>query len=230
LEVNGNIIVPDNGSLNFGDSTSKIKGESFANDTIDVIVNGKKVQRFFGGTQDIGFYEDTGTTTKFYWDASAERLGIGTSSPSTSLEISGTDAVKVPVGTDGERPTGENGQLRYNTTSSTFEGYAQGAWGPIGGAVEVETFSITVTGANATSDWSGSEPSVATLTVPGILSTDAPVVSLDISGETFDDGLFLQRVWNLVYRVEASADDEIKLYAIEEPFSDLTVNIKVTRG
>jgi hypothetical protein len=30
---------------------------------------------------DISFYEDTGTTAKFFWDASAESLGIGTSSP-----------------------------------------------------------------------------------------------------------------------------------------------------
>lgn len=32
-------------------------------------------------TGDISFYEDTGTTAKFFWDASAESLGIGTSSP-----------------------------------------------------------------------------------------------------------------------------------------------------
>jgi hypothetical protein len=31
---------------------------------------------------DISFYEDTGTTPKLFWDASAESLGIGTSSPS----------------------------------------------------------------------------------------------------------------------------------------------------
>jgi hypothetical protein len=38
----------------------------------------------------ISFYEDTGTTAKFFWDASAERLGIGTSSPSQALEIAGS--------------------------------------------------------------------------------------------------------------------------------------------
>jgi hypothetical protein len=38
---------------------------------------------------DISFYEDTGTTAKFFWDASAERLGIGTSSPSGALEVVG---------------------------------------------------------------------------------------------------------------------------------------------
>jgi hypothetical protein len=38
---------------------------------------------------DISFFEDTGTTPKFFWDSSAERLGIGTSSPLRSLHISG---------------------------------------------------------------------------------------------------------------------------------------------
>ena len=38
-------------------------------------------------TGDISFYEDTGTTPKFFWDASAESLGIGTTSPSTTLDV-----------------------------------------------------------------------------------------------------------------------------------------------
>jgi hypothetical protein len=38
---------------------------------------------------DISFYEDTGTTAKFFWDASAESLGIGTSSPATKLHTAG---------------------------------------------------------------------------------------------------------------------------------------------
>ena len=40
---------------------------------------------FAGG--DISFYEDTGTTPKLFWDASAESLGIGTSSPAGRLHI-----------------------------------------------------------------------------------------------------------------------------------------------
>jgi hypothetical protein len=35
---------------------------------------------------DISFYEDTGTTPKFFWDASAERLGVGTVSPTYTLQ------------------------------------------------------------------------------------------------------------------------------------------------
>ena len=39
------------------------------------------------GNGDISFYEDTGTTPKFFWDASAESLGIGTTSPATTLHV-----------------------------------------------------------------------------------------------------------------------------------------------
>jgi hypothetical protein len=35
----------------------------------------------------VSFYEDTGTTAKFFWDASAESLGIGTSSPAAKMTI-----------------------------------------------------------------------------------------------------------------------------------------------
>jgi hypothetical protein len=38
------------------------------------------------GNGDISFYEDTGTTPKMFWDASAESLGIGTASPNTKLQ------------------------------------------------------------------------------------------------------------------------------------------------
>ena len=42
----------------------------------------------FANNGDVSFYEDTGTTAKMVWDASAESLGIGTSTPSEALHIS----------------------------------------------------------------------------------------------------------------------------------------------
>ena len=61
-------------------------------------------------------------------------LGIGTTSPGVSLDVgSKTDAIRVPNGTTAQRPTAALGQFRYNTTTSQFEGYADGAWGAIGG-------------------------------------------------------------------------------------------------
>ena len=41
---------------------------------------------------DISFYEDTGTTAKLFWDASEERLGIGTSLPANLLHVKGASA------------------------------------------------------------------------------------------------------------------------------------------
>jgi len=65
---------------------------------------------------------------------SSNRVGIGTTSPAVGLDVgSKTDAIRVPNGTTGQRPTAALGQLRYNTTTSEFEGYAAGAWGKIGG-------------------------------------------------------------------------------------------------
>jgi hypothetical protein len=52
----------------------------------------ENIARFDTKTGDISFYEDTGTTAKFFWDASAERLGIGTTSPTRPLSISGPSA------------------------------------------------------------------------------------------------------------------------------------------
>lgn len=56
----------------------------------------------------------------------------GTTTDST-FEVNSTDAIKVPVGTTDQRPTGVAGQIRYNTTLSRFESYNGTAWGSIGG-------------------------------------------------------------------------------------------------
>ena len=49
----------------------------------------KKSMEIDGRTGDISFYEDTGTSQALFWDASAESLGIGTTSPSQALEVAG---------------------------------------------------------------------------------------------------------------------------------------------
>ena len=58
-----------------------------------------------GSTGDISFYEDTGTTPKLFWDASAESLGIGTSSPSADLHIEKSNAAPRLIV---KRPDGSN--------------------------------------------------------------------------------------------------------------------------
>jgi hypothetical protein len=62
-------------------------------------------------------------------DVSNSRVGIGTASPATTLHVSATDALRLPSGTNAERPgTPANGDIRYSTDDATIEGYANGAW------------------------------------------------------------------------------------------------------
>jgi hypothetical protein len=50
----------------------------------------------------------------------------------TNPELPGTEGVTLPIGTTAERAAiPNNGELRYNTTTATFEGYANNAWGAI---------------------------------------------------------------------------------------------------
>jgi hypothetical protein len=64
-----------------------------------------------------------------------------------NLTLGGTDSVKVPVGTTGQRNGSPvNGMFRYNSTNDEFEGYQDGAWGAIaggGGASAMETDNFT---------------------------------------------------------------------------------------
>jgi hypothetical protein len=73
-----------------------------------------EVSNTTGVTSSVGF---TGTTAAL----------------SGNITMSGTGAIKLPVGTDAQRPTPATGQLRFSSTSGSFEGYDGSAWGSIGG-------------------------------------------------------------------------------------------------
>lgn len=61
-------------------------------------------------------------------------IGIGTLNPVGSFDASAmTDAMLIPQGTTGQRPSGANGMFRFNTTIGEFEGYSAslGGWSQI---------------------------------------------------------------------------------------------------
>ena len=59
----------------------------------------------------------------------------GTLSVTGDTTLSSTGALTVPRGTTAQQPgTPVNGMFRYNTEDARFEGYADSAWGAIGGA------------------------------------------------------------------------------------------------
>jgi hypothetical protein len=74
----------------------------------------------------------TGGSERLRIDTSGN-VGVGTSSPAVKFAISSTDAILIPVGTTAQQPTGASGMLRFNTSTTSFEGYNGTAWGSIGG-------------------------------------------------------------------------------------------------
>jgi hypothetical protein len=61
-------------------------------------------------------------------------LNANTANVPNNLDFNGTGAIKVPAGTTGEQPVSPvAGMIRYNSTNDSFEGYAGGQWGAIGG-------------------------------------------------------------------------------------------------
>ena len=75
---------------------------------------------------------------------SAVRVGTTTE----GADITGTGALKIPVGATGFRPSSPaDGDIRYNSSLNSYEGYGNGAWGGLGGGTEIDT---TVSSTSAT--------------------------------------------------------------------------------
>ena len=60
---------------------------------------------------------------------SGVKLGFATTTPSYTLDMGTiTGGARIPVGTTAQQPTGANGVIRYNSTTSAFEGYRSAAY------------------------------------------------------------------------------------------------------
>ena len=74
-------------------------------------------------TQDIPDSSTTMTITPF------NNVGIQSINPVCALDIGSTDAIKVPIGTTTQRPTtATKGMIRFNDTTTKFEGYNGTIW------------------------------------------------------------------------------------------------------
>ena len=113
---------------------------------------------------DISFYEDTGTTPKFFWDASAESLGIGTTTITEKLEVAGDirvqNAVKFRADDDAENGSislsdsdelrlasfGTAGHVTVNTGSSNAERMRIDSSGNVGIGTSSPDQKLTISG------------------------------------------------------------------------------------
>ena len=70
-------------------------------------------------------------------DVTNSFVGIGTATPARKLHISDTGALRLPSGTDAQRGTAANGDIRYNTDQAQIEGYVDGAWVDLGSGSKI---------------------------------------------------------------------------------------------
>ena len=106
------------GQINVHSSSYNIQGGTNYG---DLRINAPRFRFFEDGTTlrmnidngDISFYEDTGTTPKFFWDASAERLGIGTSSPSAIIHVTNSGGISESLASF-EAASTKNGYVYIN--------------------------------------------------------------------------------------------------------------------
>jgi hypothetical protein len=108
--------------INFGETDTtdensrvRVSAGDFRIDTVDnSYANGKTRFLLDNATGDISFYDSTGTTQGLYWDASTERLGVGTTSPDLTLDVSHNVSSEY-VATF--QNTADNLELKIGTTS-----------------------------------------------------------------------------------------------------------------
>jgi hypothetical protein len=58
--------------------------------------------------------------------------------------ISGTNGLVIPVGTTAQQGPSTNGAIRYNTETTSFEGYSSGNWASLGGVRSVDQLTYIV--------------------------------------------------------------------------------------
>jgi hypothetical protein len=100
----------------------------------DLAVNGGDIT-----TNQTTFNLINATATTLNVGGAATTVNIGSSTAVTNF--TGTGAIKLPVGTDGQRPTAAQGMVRYNTTMGGTEVYDGSNWVKIGGSAT--TISLT---------------------------------------------------------------------------------------
>lgn len=87
---------------------------------------------FLNAGSSVGSRQIVGTTNQVNVVNTTGVDGNPTVSLSDNPVVPGTYGITVPSGTTGERGGGANGQIRYNTTLSRFEGFQGGSWRTVG--------------------------------------------------------------------------------------------------
>ena len=148
LDINGTLRVAGVSTfnalvdINDGGQANTFKVEDLTNDRVVIAGTGGELEDdgnfTFTGTELTVGSATTGTVIRT--DGTVNVSGISTFQDRVIFDS--TNSIQVPVGTTAERDavgTAVTGQIRYNTTNDTFEGYGPGGyWGSLGGVKDVD--------------------------------------------------------------------------------------------
>jgi len=167
VDANDNITISvDNKALQIGAGTDLTIAHDGTNTTID---NNTGILKILGAaSSSIQINADQtdvdtqisgdNTAALLYVDAGNDRIGIGTSTPAFILDIASTNAVRLPVGSNAQRPTAATGVIRFNSDTSAYEGSTDGStWSSfaMGGGGVAAISKVSATGDGSTSTFTG---------------------------------------------------------------------------
>ena len=123
-------------NISLSASTGSVTVNTVGNPTFSTSVTSPIIYGGTGGSSSLTLQSTSGTGT-----VDSILMKVGNAGAVTALSISTTGivtfpttgAIDIPTGTTGERPSASTGMLRFNTTTTQFEGYNGTAWGSIGG-------------------------------------------------------------------------------------------------
>jgi len=158
IAVSGAGLSITNGSGVSGDPTIALSGQvlNFANASF----NGLMVLSTGGAITSATI---TGTASQISVANGTGISGNPTIAIASDPVLSGNGGLIVPSGTTGQRGSSVNGNFRYNSTTASFEGYANGAWGSIVSGAGVNSISFGSTGLTPSSTTTGSVVVAGTL-------------------------------------------------------------------
>jgi hypothetical protein len=129
------------------------------------------------------------------------------------------------------------GELGLDTTNERFKiGDGVNGWNALDNAqytnkAETLEFNIEVLVADWTlqtsGDWDGLY--IATKTLTGVFTTDAPIFEIDLSTATASTLTSILADYGFIFRVETSSINTVQIYALDIPTQTLKMKVKVIR-
>jgi len=116
---------------------------------------------------------------------------------------------------------------QYKSAVAQLEKAIQEAWD---GEISTGAISQTYTATIPASGWTQyANYAVYTMNIPGLLSTDSPIVDINLTGTTGATLIALVEEWANIIRVGVSSSGEFYLYSTEIPTVDLPIKILCIR-